>query len=84
MSHLILSTISLVFYSENYSTCTLQTQPVPNPLSYYLHQSPEILHKFETLSNHFVELIVPWFLLLPGRFTITCGILQIVFQVCKC
>ena len=60
---------------------SFQTQPVPNPLSYYFHQSPEILHKFETLSNHFIELIVPWFLLLPGRFTIACGIIQIIFQV---
>lgn len=60
---------------------SLQTQPVPNPLSYYLHQSPEILHKIETLGNHFIELIVPWFLLVPGRFTIACGMLQIIFQV---
>lgn len=60
-----------------------QTQPVPNPLSYYFHQSPEVFHKFETLSNHFIELIVPWFLLLPGRLTVICGILQIIFQVIR-
>ncbi|XP_028406476.1 lipase maturation factor 1-like isoform X1 [Dendronephthya gigantea] len=58
-----------------------QTQPVPNPLSYYFHQSPEVFHKFETLSNHFIELVVPWFLLLPGRLTVVCGFLQIIFQV---
>ena len=58
-----------------------QTQPVPNPLSYYLHQSPEIIHQTETLANHFVELVVPFFIILPRPFRITCGALQILFQV---
>uniref|UniRef100_A0A1X7TQG6 Lipase maturation factor n=1 Tax=Amphimedon queenslandica TaxID=400682 RepID=A0A1X7TQG6_AMPQE len=26
-----------------------ETQPVPNPFSYYLHQSPEIIHNIETM-----------------------------------
>lgn len=58
-----------------------QTQPVPNPISYYLHQSPELFHKFETLSNHFIELIVPWFIFFIRPFRIGCGVLQILFQV---
>ncbi|KXJ05572.1 Lipase maturation factor 1, partial [Exaiptasia diaphana] len=58
-----------------------ETQPVPNPISYYLHQSPEIFHKFETLSNHFVELAAPFLLFLPRPFRITGGIIQIAFQV---
>ena len=57
-----------------------ETQPVPNPLSYYLHQSPEMVHKAETLGNHFVELVVPWFLLLPNPLPALGGILQIVFM----
>ncbi|UYV83731.1 LMF1 [Cordylochernes scorpioides] len=57
-----------------------QTQPVPNPLSYYLHQSPEIIHKMETLGNHVVELILPWFTFLPRPFKLICGISQILFQ----
>lgn len=36
-----------------------ETQPVPNPLSYYMHQSPEVIHKMETLVNHVVELVSP-------------------------
>ncbi|PNJ04974.1 hypothetical protein CR201_G0052590, partial [Pongo abelii] len=36
-----------------------ETQPVPNPVAYYLHHSPWWLHRFETLSNHFIELLVP-------------------------
>ena len=59
----------------------LQTQPVPNPMSYFMHQSPEIFHKFETLFNHFIELVVPFFILLTRPFRIWCGILQVLFQV---
>ncbi|XP_054763837.2 lipase maturation factor 1-like [Lytechinus pictus] len=59
-----------------------ETQPVPNPMSYYMHQSPEWFHKFETLSNHFIELVAPAFLLIPWRpLRLTGGILQILFQV---
>jgi len=58
-----------------------QTQPVPNPLSYYLHHSPEMVHQLETLGNHFVELIAPFFIFLPRPFRILGGALQILFQV---
>lgn len=58
-----------------------ETQPVPNPMSYFMHQSPEIFHKFETLTNHFIELVVPFFIFLPRPFRISCGVLQILFQV---
>ncbi|XP_033630270.1 lipase maturation factor 1-like [Asterias rubens] len=59
-----------------------ETQPVPNPMSYYMHQSPELMHKFETLSNHIIELVVPIFILLPWRPTrMIAGALQILFQV---
>src|SRR6184192_1712756 len=37
-----------------------ETQPIPNPISRYLHFSPLWLLKFETAWNHFIELIVPW------------------------
>ncbi|CAL1540716.1 unnamed protein product [Lymnaea stagnalis] len=58
-----------------------ETQPVPNPLSYYLHQSPEPIHKFEVLSNHFVELVAPFLLLLPlRRPCMIGGVIQIIFQ----
>lgn len=60
---------------------SLQTQPVPNPVAYYLHHSPWWFHRFETLSNHFIELLVPFFLFLGRRACIIHGILQILFQV---
>ncbi|XP_022239177.1 lipase maturation factor 1-like [Limulus polyphemus] len=77
----LLFRIMLGAVSRKTDTAFPQTQPVPSPFSYYLHQAPEVYHKFETLSNHFVELIVPWFTFLPRGFRITCGVLQIVFQV---
>uniref|UniRef100_A0A6M2CP15 Lipase maturation factor n=1 Tax=Rhipicephalus microplus TaxID=6941 RepID=A0A6M2CP15_RHIMP len=58
-----------------------ETQPVPNPLSYYLHQTPPLVHKLEVLGNHIIELIVPWFVFLTRPFRIACGIIQISFQV---
>ncbi|XP_057631442.1 lipase maturation factor 1 [Chionomys nivalis] len=58
-----------------------ETQPVPNPMAYYLHRSPWWFHHFETLSNHFLELVVPFFLFLGRRMCILHGVLQVLFQV---
>ncbi|XP_060950433.1 lipase maturation factor 1 [Limanda limanda] len=57
-----------------------ETQPVPNPMSYYLHRSPWWFHRFETLSNHFVELVVPLFIFLGRRMCMVNGAIQILFQ----
>uniref|UniRef100_A0A8C5PYB5 Lipase maturation factor n=1 Tax=Leptobrachium leishanense TaxID=445787 RepID=A0A8C5PYB5_9ANUR len=61
-----------------------ETQPVPSPLSYYMHRNPVLFHQFETSFNHFIELVVPFFLFLGRRMCILHGILQILFQVKKC
>ncbi|NXG17456.1 LMF1 factor, partial [Grallaria varia] len=58
-----------------------ETQPVPNPISYFMHRSPWWFHRLETLVNHFVELLVPFFLFLGRRMCILHGLLQILFQV---
>ncbi|CAD5116491.1 DgyrCDS5370 [Dimorphilus gyrociliatus] len=58
-----------------------QTQPVPNPIAYYMHQEPEIMHKAETMVNHFVELVVPFMLFLNRRLVIVGGFFQILFQL---
>ena len=42
-----------------------ETQPQPNPLSRFFHNLPESVHKFETLSNHVVQLGVVWLLFAP-------------------
>jgi len=60
-----------------------ETQPVPNPLTKFFHMAPKVWHKFEVLSNHFVELIAPWLLIMPwlGRkYIIAGGMIQLVFQ----
>ncbi|XP_053527484.1 lipase maturation factor 1 isoform X2 [Artibeus jamaicensis] len=57
------------------------TQPVPNPVAYFLHRSPWWVHRFETLSNHFLELVVPFFIFLGRRMCILHGALQVLFQV---
>ena len=59
-----------------------ETQPVPNPVSFYLHKSPEIVHMIETLGNHFIELVAPWLMLVPLRCCrLFAGFVQIFFQV---
>ncbi|XP_041062640.1 lipase maturation factor 1 isoform X1 [Carcharodon carcharias] len=58
-----------------------ETQPVPNPIAYYMHRSPWWFHSFEVLTNHFIELIVPFFLFIGRRMCVIHGILQILFQV---
>ena len=42
-----------------------ETQPMPNPLSWYLHWAPHWMANAGVLFNHFSELIVPFFYFLP-------------------
>ena len=59
-------------------TCMMyyyETQPIPNPLSWYFHQLAPTVHKASVLFTHFVELIAPFGVfgprvrrLLGGRF----------------
>lgn len=58
-----------------------ETQPVPNPLSKYFHFAPNWWHRWEVLTNHFVELIGPFLLLMPFRpLRLAGGIIQMSFQ----
>src|SRR3989441_7791147 len=58
-----------------------ETQPIPNPISRYLHFAPQWFHKTETLWNHVVELIVPWFSFGPRTARHIAGSLMVLFQV---
>jgi hypothetical protein len=65
-------------------TCMLyhyETQPLPNPFSWYLHHLPAAYHALEVLGNHFVELIVPWSLFAPRRIRHIGGLLMAGFQL---
>ena len=42
-----------------------ETQPMPNPLSWYFHHLPHRLHRVEVLGNHFAQLVAPFLLFAP-------------------
>ncbi len=42
-----------------------ETQPMPNPLSWFFHLLPKRLHRAEVLGNHFAQLVVPFGLFAP-------------------
>jgi len=58
-----------------------ETQPIPNPLSWYLHAAPRWFHVVGTAFNHVVELGAPWLLVLGRVGRRIAGTLFIVFQV---
>ena len=58
-----------------------ETQPIPSPISRYLHFAPHWFHKFETAWNHFVELIVPWFSFGQRQVRHVAGVLLVTFQI---
>jgi len=58
-----------------------ETQPNPNPLSWYLHQLPPWVHRLEVLFNHVVELLAPFFVFGPRRARHVAGGLIVLFQV---
>ncbi len=58
-----------------------ETQPMPNPLSWYFHWMPRgVLHAGVGF-NHFVELVVPFGYFLPQPIAAVAGIITIVFQL---
>ena len=42
-----------------------ETQPLPNPLSWYFHWIPRPMHRFSALVSHFVQVVVPFALFAP-------------------
>lgn len=42
-----------------------ETQPMPNPLSWFFHHLPKPLHRVEVLGNQFAQLVVPFLLFTP-------------------
>lgn len=58
-----------------------ETQPIPNPFSWYFHWLPKWIHQAAVLYNHWVELIVPFAYFAPARFAAIAGIFTIIFQL---
>ena len=57
-----------------------ETQPMPNPLSWYFHWGPTWTHRAGVGFNHFAELIVPFGYFLPQPVASIAGLLTIIFQ----
>ena len=57
-----------------------ETQPMPNPLSWFAHHLPDRFHRVETLGNHVVELGVPFLYFAPQPVAAVAGAVTIGFQ----
>ena len=58
-----------------------ETQPMPNPLSWYFHHLPRPLHRLETLGNFVAQLVLPFSLFLPQPFASFGALLMIGTQL---
>jgi hypothetical protein len=64
-------------------TCLIyhyETQPIPNPLSWLLHQAPPWFHKMGALYNHAVELVAPFLLFWPRQVAMLAALATVLFQ----
>ncbi|MGI9534817.1 MAG: lipase maturation factor family protein [Thermodesulfobacteriota bacterium] len=57
------------------------TQPLPNPVAWYIHQLPEFFHKISVAIILFIETIVPLFFFAPRILRHTAGVLTIIMQI---
>jgi Lipase maturation factor len=57
-----------------------ETQPMPNPLSWYAHHLPKTVLHGGVAFNHVAELIVPFGFFLPQPYAGIAGVITIVFQ----
>jgi hypothetical protein len=57
-----------------------ETQPMPNPASWWFHRLSPRLHKVETLANHVTQLIVVFGLLAPQPVASVAALVMVVTQ----
>jgi hypothetical protein len=57
-----------------------ETQPMPNPLSWYAHWMPPALHHAGVVFNHIVELAAPFSFFAPQPVAAVGGLLTVMFQ----
>ena len=58
-----------------------ETQPMPNPLSWFFHRLPRRLHRMEALGNFVAQLVLPFGLFLPQPFASVAALLMIGTQL---
>jgi hypothetical protein len=57
-----------------------ETQPMPNPASWWFHHLPPRLHTVETLANHATQLVVIWGVLAPQPVATGAALVVLVTQ----
>jgi len=57
-----------------------ETQPLPTPLAWYAHHLPDSILMSMTGATLIIELLVPFFLILPRKLRFLAGILFIILQ----
>jgi membrane protein implicated in regulation of membrane protease activity len=57
-----------------------ETQPIPNPVSWFAHHRSKTFHRLETLGNHVVELAIPFLYFAPQPAAALAGAATIGFQ----
>jgi hypothetical protein len=58
-----------------------ETQPMPNPFSWFFHHLPKPLHRVEVLGNFFAQLVVPFFLFAPQPVASVAGAVIVLTQL---
>src|SRR5579884_4035842 len=57
-----------------------ETQPMPNPLSWYFHHLPARLHRVEVLANHATQLVIVFVLFAPQPAASAAAVVMVVTQ----
>lgn len=58
-----------------------ETQPMPNPLSWFFHHLPRRLHRVEVVGNFMAQLILPFGLFLPQPIASVAALLMVATQL---
>jgi len=58
-----------------------ETQPLPNPLSWYAHHAPRGFHRLEALGNFVAQLVLPFGLFMPQPIASIAAALMIATQL---
>ena len=58
-----------------------ETQPMPNPLSWFFHHLPRPLHRVEVFGNYVAQLVLPFGLFLPQPVASIAAVLMIATQL---
>lgn len=58
-----------------------ETQPLPNPLSWYFHRLPRASHRFGVIFSHFLQVVAPFGLFAPQPYASLAAALCITQQL---